>query len=110
MQILVEGLALAAFGVIRDTATNPLLRDLTAYVMEDESRHVAYGMLSLREYYKDLSEAERTEREEFVYEASVLMRDRIENREVWEAMGMDPDACIEAADQPTRPVSSTSSA
>ncbi|MFQ5699002.1 MAG: ferritin-like domain-containing protein [Myxococcota bacterium] len=99
MQILVEGLALAAFGVIRDSATNPLLRDLTAYVMEDESRHVAYGMLSLREYYRELKPADREEREDFVYEASVLMRDRIENREVWERMGMDADACVAAADE-----------
>jgi hypothetical protein len=99
MQIIVEGLALAAFGTIRDTATNPLLRDLTAAVMEDESRHVAFGVLSLREYCNDLPEKERREREDFVYEACVLMRDRITNREVWEAMGMDPDECIAYADQ-----------
>jgi hypothetical protein len=99
MQIIVEGLALAAFGTIRDTATNPLLRDLTAAVMEDESRHVAFGVLSLREFCEDLTEKERVEREEFVYEACVLMRDRITNREVWEAMGLDPDECIAHADQ-----------
>ncbi len=99
MQIVVEGLALAAFGTMRDTTTNPLLRDLTAAVMEDESRHVAFGVLSLREHCHDLSEQERTEREEFVYEACVLMRDRITNREVWEACGLDPEACIEASDQ-----------
>ena len=99
MQIIVEGLALAAFGTIRDTATNPLLRDLTAAVMEDEARHVAFGVLSLREYVKDLTEKEREEREDFVYEASVLMRDRITNREVWETMGMDADACIAAAEE-----------
>jgi len=94
MQIMVEGLALAAFGTMRDTTTNALLRDLTAAVMEDESRHVAFGVLSLREYCKDLNEKDRQEREDFVYEASVLMRDRILNREVWETMGLDADACI----------------
>ena len=94
MQIMVEGLALAAFGTIRDTTQNTLLRDLTAYVIEDESRHVAYGVLSLRELYQNLSEKDRQEREDFVYEAAVLMRDRILNREVWEVMGMDADACI----------------
>jgi hypothetical protein len=99
MQIIVEGLALAAFGTIRDTATNPLLRDLTAAVMEDESRHVAFGVLSLREYYQDLSESDRCEREEFVYEACVLMRDRIQSREVWERLGLDADACIEHAER-----------
>ena len=99
MQIIVEGLALAAFGTIRDTTTNPLLRDLTAAVMEDESRHVAFGVLSLREYCLDLPEKDRLEREDFVYEACVLMRDRITNREVWERMGLDADACIEASDE-----------
>ncbi len=99
MQIIVEGLALAAFGTIRDTATNPLLRDLTAAVMEDESRHVAFGVLSLREHCRDLSEKDRAEREDFVYEACVLMRDRISNREVWEAMGLDADECIAYSDR-----------
>ena len=94
MQIMVEGLALAAFGTMRDTTTNSLLRDLTAGVIEDEARHVAFGVLSLRELYQDLSEKEREEREDFVYEAAVLMRDRILNRDVWERMGMDVDACV----------------
>jgi hypothetical protein len=91
---MVEGLALAAFGTMRDTTTNALLRDLTAAVMEDESRHVAFGVLSLREFCQTMSEQERREREDFVYEAAVLMRDRILNREVWETMGMDADECI----------------
>jgi hypothetical protein len=99
MQIIVEGLALAAFGTIRDTTQHPLLRDLTAAVMEDESRHVAFGVLSLREFCKDLTEQQRQEREEFVYEACVLMRDRITNREVWETMGLDPEACIAYSDE-----------
>jgi len=97
MQIIVEGLALAAFGVIRDTSRNALLRELTARVMSDESRHVAFGVISLREAYDDLPDAGREEREDFVYEACVLMRDRILNREVWETMGMDADACIAAS-------------
>jgi P-aminobenzoate N-oxygenase AurF len=99
MQIIVEGLALAAFGTIRDTATNPLLRDLTAAVIEDESRHVAFGVLSLREFCVDLSERDRQEREDFVYEACVLMRDRIKSREVWERLGLDADACIAHAER-----------
>ena len=97
MQIMVEGLALAAFSVMRDTTTNPLLRELTAAVMEDEARHVAFGVLSLREFCADMSEQERIEREDFVYEAAVLMRDRLLNREVWERMGMDADACVDAS-------------
>ena len=98
MQIIVEGLALAAFGTLRDTTTNPLLRDLITYVMEDEARHVAFGVLSLREHCADYSEAERDEREDFVYEACVLMRDRIQSRDVWNNLGLDADECVEIAE------------
>ncbi|HVH17824.1 MAG TPA: ferritin-like domain-containing protein [Myxococcota bacterium] len=99
MQIIVEGLALAAFGTLRDTTTNPLLRDLIAYVMEDESRHVAFGVLSLREFCQDLPQKEKEEREDFVYEACMLMRDRIQSRAVWERLGLDADVCIEHAER-----------
>jgi len=97
MQIMVEGLALAAFGMIRANTPEPLLRELTAYVMGDEARHVAYGVLSLRDYYRDQPEAVRNEREDFVYEAARLMRDRFLFQEVWEKMGLPVQRCMEIA-------------
>jgi P-aminobenzoate N-oxygenase AurF len=97
MQIMVEGLALAAFALMRQNSYEPLLRDITRYVMGDEARHVAYGVLSLRDHYADRSEAERREREDFVYEASVLMRDRFLMQEVWEKMGMPVERCTQLA-------------
>jgi hypothetical protein len=95
MQIMVEGLALAAFGMMRAQTTEPLLKKLTHYVMLDEARHVAYGVLSLKDYYRDASEAERNEREDFVYEAAVLMRNRFLYDQVWEKMGMPVAECKE---------------
>jgi len=89
MQVLIEGLALAAFGVFRDMATNPLAKQLLAYVMQDEARHVAFGRLALRDYYAELTEAERADREEFVVEGCYLMRNRFRAQEVWERMGFD---------------------
>jgi hypothetical protein len=97
MQIMVEGLALSAFALMRQNSYEPLLRDITRYVMGDEARHVAYGVLSLRDYYAERSEEERREREDFVYEASVLMRERFLMQEVWEKMGMPADECTEIA-------------
>ena len=58
MQIMVEGLALAAFGMAYQTTNEPLLKQLLRYVMSDEARHVAFGVLSLKEYYAELSDAE----------------------------------------------------
>jgi hypothetical protein len=96
-QIMVEGLALAAFGLIRNNTDEPLLKQLTAYVMGDEARHVAFGILSLRDYYKDQTEAVRAEREDFVFEAARLMRDRFLFQEVWEKQGLPAKQCMDIA-------------
>ena len=89
MQIMVEGLALAAFGFMHQMTTEPLLKKLLRYVMSDEARHVAFGVLSLKEYYTELSGPEIRERQEFAFEAAVRMRDRFLQQEVWERMGVD---------------------
>ena len=89
MQIMVEGLALAAFGMLHQTTTEPLLKQLLRYVMSDEARHVAFGVLSLQEYYQGLSAAELRERQEFAYEAAVRMRDRFLQQEVWQRMDIE---------------------
>jgi hypothetical protein len=89
MQIMVEGLALAAFGFIHQLTTEPLLKQLLRYVMSDEARHVAFGVLSLKEYFAGLTDAELAERQEFAFEAAVRMRDRFLQQEVRERMGLD---------------------
>jgi len=94
MQILIEGLALAAFGNIRDFATEPTAREVNAYVMQDEARHVAFGRLALRDYYPQLTDAERREREEFTVDACYLMRDRFLGEEVWRNLDYDADECV----------------
>src|SRR6266576_2342619 len=98
MQILIEGLALAAFQRIRDQSKNPLAAAVNAYVMQDEARHVAFGRLALRDYYPQLSDAERNEREEFVVQACWHMRDRFNQLEVWQRLGLPIEKCIEITD------------
>jgi hypothetical protein len=90
MQIMVEGLALAAFGFMHQTTSEPLLKQLLRYVMSDEARHVAFGVLSLKEVYDGMTDAEMKDRQEFAFEASVRMRDRFIQQEVWEHFGMKP--------------------
>jgi len=90
MQVLIEGLALAAFGFIRNTATEPLGKAINAYVMQDEARHVTFGRLALRDYYPQLTQAERDEREEFCVDACYRMRDRFLGEEVWDRLGFPP--------------------
>jgi ribonucleotide reductase beta subunit family protein with ferritin-like domain len=79
---------MAAFGLMEKFSNEPLLKQLTQYVMRDESRHVAFGVLSLETYYQELNEREMREREEFCYEGSRLMRDRLYAEEVWKEMNL----------------------
>ena len=95
MQIMVEGLALAAFGFIHAMTSEPLLKQLLRYVMADEARHVAFGVVSLQDYYTQLSAAELRERQEFAFEAAVRMKDRMLMQEVWERLEVPPDDVIQ---------------
>ncbi len=89
MQILVEGLAMAAFANMYQMAQEPLVKNLVHYVMKDESRHVAFGVISLKDYYTDMPDNERRVREDFVIEACELMRDRLIAEEIGAYMGFD---------------------
>jgi P-aminobenzoate N-oxygenase AurF len=94
MQVMVEGLALAAFGFMHQITSEPLLKQLLRMVMSDEARHVAFGVLSLKEIYGQMTAAEIRERQEFAFEAAVRMRDRFLHQEVWERMGVKPAEMI----------------
>ncbi|MBW2235785.1 MAG: ferritin-like domain-containing protein [Deltaproteobacteria bacterium] len=91
MQIVVEGLAMAAFANMYMMAQEPLLKELLKNVMRDESRHVAFGVLSLRGYYDDMPANELKDREEFLMEACTLMRDRLVGEDVSEHFGFDKE-------------------
>ena len=82
MQIVIEGLALAAFQTTKETSNCPLLRQLVHYVIRDEARHVTFGINYLSEFLQTLSEEELEERAQFAYEACVVMRRRIINTEL----------------------------
>jgi len=90
MQVMVEGLALAVFGAIHHMTEEPLLKKLLRYVMGDEARHVAFGVLGLQEYYTELSASEIRDRQEFALEAAVRLRRRWFQPDVWERLDVDP--------------------
>lgn len=97
MQIMVEGLALAAFGFIHKFTEEPLLKELVRMVMRDEARHVAFGVMGLKGYYDDMSPSELRDREDFIIESSRLMRDRFLAQQVWEKMGLPVEECTKFA-------------
>ena len=105
MQVMVEGLALAAFGFLHQMTEEPLLKQMLRYVMSDEARHVAFGVLSLKEVYAGMSDQEMMERQEFAFEAAIRMRDRFLSQEVWEKHGVNPrDVVPLVLNDPTRDI------
>ena len=87
MQIMIEGLALGAFTTLHNNTQEPLLRKLLQYVIQDEARHVHYGVLALKEHFlHGLTDSERREREDWAFEVALLMRNRFMGHEVYEEM------------------------
>lgn len=93
MQIIIEGLALAAFNTMKMVSRDPLLKDIIHLVIRDEARHVTFGVNYLEEFVQGLSEEEKEERAQFAYEACVVMRERLIATDVFEHFGWDVEAC-----------------
>ncbi len=97
MQVILEGLAMGLFTRMYQSAQEPLLKELLRFVRQDEARHFAFGVISLREYYaEELTDAERSEREDFAFEVCRIMRGRTYPKEAWETMGLPVDKCLQA--------------
>jgi hypothetical protein len=103
MQIMVEGLALAAFGLMHQVTTEPLLKKMLRYVMSDEARHVAFGVLSLQELYAGLGDREVRERQEFAFDVARRLQRRFMHTEMWERLGVDPIAVYRTMDRVNPP-------
>ena len=99
MQIIIEGLALAAFERQRASVMDPLLKDIFYLVIRDEARHVTFGVNYLEEFIQTLSEEEREERAEFAYEACVVMRNRFGSTNVMKHYGWNVDEAAEIINQ-----------
>ena len=103
LQVILEGLAMGLFTRMYQSAKDPLLKDLLHFVRQDEARHFAFGVLSLRDYYAtELNEVERREREDAAYELCRAMRGRTYPKEAWEEMGLPVEACRQAMGEAAR--------
>jgi hypothetical protein len=82
--VMLEGLALAIFALLRRTVQEPLLLAGLQRVNADEARHVAFGHLSLRSVYAEMSALEIRERQELAAELARDLIARFEPRPIWE--------------------------
>jgi hypothetical protein len=89
LQIILEGLAMATLRLAHTAFHDDLVREITRLAARDEARHIAFGILSLRGIYGELTEAERAERETLALEASALMRRWFLLEDIWPRLGVD---------------------
>ena len=99
MQIIIEGLALAAFERQRAAAMDPLLKDLFYLVIRDEARHVTFGVNYLEEFVDTLSDEEKEDRADFAYEACVVMRNRFGSDNVMKHYGWNVEEAQQVLNQ-----------
>lgn len=92
MQIIIEGLALAAFNTLKLISRDELFKDIIELVIRDEARHVTFGVNYLEDFVKTLSEQEKEDRAQFAYEACIVMRERLIATDVYAEFGWDVDA------------------
>ena len=98
MQMLIEGLAIAAFNLMRQQTGDPTLADLLDYVLQDEGRHVNFGYFALRRAIPTMDADRRERLEDFALKACDAMFGRDEHtgfrsvQTVWDEMGWDGEA------------------
>jgi hypothetical protein len=102
LQVVLEGLAMGLFSRMYAAAREPVLRRVLKLVMQDESRHFAFGNLSLRRFYDDMPEKEPWEREDFAYEVCACLRGRVFPVEAWETLGLPVEQCMAATREGAR--------
>jgi hypothetical protein len=87
LQLVAETFAVALFKMIGETAKDPLFKKICQYILQDESRHMGFGMLSLPGVIAALSEKERIELEDFTHWALVRTLTGLFPSEVYRDMG-----------------------
>ena len=94
MQVVIEGLALAAFQASRETSNDPVYKQMVEYIIRDEARHVTFGINYLKDFVQTLSEEEQMDRANFALEACTVSRNRLKAYDVWEKYGLDFDTTL----------------
>lgn len=67
MQTLFEGMAVGIMDLVQRGNHNPLIREMITRVHQDEARHAAFGILSMRRLVKESTREELNEMEDFAF-------------------------------------------
>ncbi len=69
MQVIVEGLAMGAFKIMKEESNDELLRSIVELTAQDEARHVSYGLIYMSDELPRMPDPDRDRVEDFAYSA-----------------------------------------
>jgi hypothetical protein len=99
MQVIVEGLAMGSFKIMKEGTRDPLLKSIVELTAQDEARHVAYGLIYMKDEIPKMSEPDRDRLEDFALTAVDAMvgrgRGMSSQGEIFAGLGIDRDAAVE---------------
>ena len=97
MQCLFEGMAVGIFDMIQKGSTNPLLSDVIRRVKQDEARHAAFGVLTMRRTVREATPDEMAEMEDFSYNVLETLNANQQLdmlRDLAPKYGLDPESVV----------------
>jgi hypothetical protein len=98
MQCLFEGMAVGIFDMLHKGSSNPLLSDIIRRVKQDEARHAAFGILTMRRTVRDATPEEMAAMEDFsfgILEALNANQQLDMLRDLGPRYGLDPEAVVQ---------------
>lgn len=95
MQVMIEGLALAAFNTHRASTTVPVFKKGLTLVARDEGRHNAFGVAFLNDFTKTLTTEEKDDRAFIALECLRLLRNPDQDKGVFKKFGWDGEHASE---------------
>ena len=101
MQTLFEGMAVGIMDLMRRECRNPLLTEMIRRIEQDESRHAAFGVLTMRRVVRDAAPEQMAEMEDWAFgilEALNANQQLDMLRLLGPKYGIDPEAVVKMVD------------
>jgi hypothetical protein len=98
MQTLFEGMAVGIMDLVQRSNTNPLIRDIIHRVHQDEARHAAFGILSMRRLVRESSPEVLEDLEDFAFGVLETLNANQQLdmlRRFGPKYGLDPEAVVQ---------------
>jgi hypothetical protein len=98
MQTLFEGMAVGIMDIVKRANTSPLIEDIITRVHQDEARHAAFGILSMRRLVQESTPEEMAEMEDFAFNIleTLNANQQLDMLRLFgPKYGLDPDAVVQ---------------